>query len=55
MKGIVYGAGMNDQTESHPQRIIIPASEIIKRGTPKLEIYPEFMRDECKKLLDLEA
>lgn len=53
MKGIVYGAGMIDQTESHPQRINIPASEIIKNGIPKLELYPEFMRDECKKLLDL--
>jgi len=55
MKGVVYGAGMNDQTESHPQRITIAASEIIKNGTPELELYPEFMRDECKKLLDLKA
>ena len=55
MKGIVYGAGLADQTESHPQRINIPASEIIKNGTPKLELFPDFMRDECKKLLSLEA
>jgi len=53
MKGIIYGAGMIDQTETHPQRISIAASEIIRNGTPKLELYPEFMRDECKKLLDL--
>lgn len=53
MKGIVYGASMGDQTESHPQRITIEASEVIKNGTPKLELYPEFMRDECKKLLQL--
>lgn len=55
MKGIVYGAGIADQTESHPQRINIPVSEIIKNGMPKLELYPEFMREECKKLLDLKA
>ncbi|MDQ3098276.1 MAG: nucleoside deaminase [bacterium] len=55
MKGIVYGAAMMDQTETHPQRITIEASEIIKQGTPRLELYPEFMRDECKKLLDLNA
>lgn len=55
IKGIIYGAGMNDQTVTHPQRITIPAVEIIKQGTPQLELYPEFMRDECKKLLDLKA
>jgi hypothetical protein len=44
---------MIDQTETHPQRINIEASEIIKNGTPKLELYPEFMRNECKKLLDI--
>lgn len=53
MKGIVYGASMVDQTESHPQRITISASEIISHSTPKLELYPEFLRTECKHLLSL--
>jgi tRNA(Arg) A34 adenosine deaminase TadA len=55
MKGIVYGASMKDQTESHPQRINIPASEIISNSTPKLELYPEFLRTECKHLLSLKV
>jgi Cytosine/adenosine deaminases len=55
MKGIIYGASMKDQTKSHPQRINIPASNIIKNGIPKLELYSEFMREECKKLLALKA
>jgi len=53
MKGIVYGASRDDQNEKHPWRVYIPAAEIIKNGTPKLELYSEFMRDECKKLLIL--
>jgi len=55
MKGIVYGASRDDQTEEHPWRVYVPASEIISRSTPKLELYPEFMRNECKKLLTLKA
>jgi tRNA(Arg) A34 adenosine deaminase TadA len=53
MKGIVYGASREDQTEKNPWRVMIPASEVIMRGIPKLELYPEFMREECKKLLNL--
>lgn len=53
MRGIVYGASRDDQTTEHPQRIDIPASEIINNGTPKLELMPEFMRKECKELLSL--
>lgn len=53
VKGIVYGASMEDETEKCPQRIKIRCSEIIKKGTPKLELYPNFMREECKKLLIL--
>lgn len=55
MKGIIYGASREDQTEKHPWRVHIPASEVIKNGTPKLELFPEFMRDECKKLLTTEV
>lgn len=53
MKGIIFGASMNDETEQCPQRIKIKCSKIIKNGTPKLELYPNFMRKECKKLLSL--
>lgn len=55
MKGVIYGASRDDQTEEYPWRVYIPASEIISRSTPKLEIYPEFMREECKKLFTLKA
>lgn len=53
MKGIIYGASMEDETEKCPQRVKIRCSEILKKGTPKLELYPDFLRDECKKLLIL--
>ncbi len=53
MKGIVYGASREDRNEKYSWRIMIPASEVIERGMPKLELYPEFMRDECRKLLNL--
>lgn len=52
-KGIVYGASREDRTEDYPWRIMIPASEVIERGMPKLELWPEFMREECKELLKL--
>ncbi len=55
MKGIVYGASRDDQTEQNHWRVYIPASEIIKNGTPRLELYPEFMREACKELLTLQA
>lgn len=53
MKGIIYGASMEDETEKCPQRIKIRCSDVIKNGTPKLELYPDFLREECKKLLVL--
>jgi tRNA(Arg) A34 adenosine deaminase TadA len=55
MKGIVYGASRDDQTEQHPWRVYIPAAEVIEHGTPLLELYPEFMREECKSLLTLKV
>lgn len=51
--GIVYGASREDQTPQAPWRVNIPAAEVIKKGTPALELYPEFMREECKQLLNL--
>jgi len=53
MKGIIFGANMTDATEQCPQRIKIRCSSVIKKGTPKLELYSNFMRQECKKLLTL--
>lgn len=52
LEGIVYGANMQDQNEKHPQRILIKCEDILKKGTPKLKLYKEFMREECKKLID---
>lgn len=51
MKGIVYGASREDRNDQYPWRIMIPAAEVIERGEPKLELYAEFMRGECKELL----
>ncbi len=53
MKGIVYGASREDATLQNPWRVMISSKEVIKHGTPKLELYPKFMREECKKLLQL--
>jgi len=53
MKGIVYGASRDDRTESHPWRIYIPAKEVIERGLSDIELYEDFLREECKALLSL--
>ena len=53
MAGIVYGASREDRTPECPWRIVIPASDIIAAGDPKLELFPEFMRQECRPLLSL--
>lgn len=53
MQGIVFGANHEDQTEQCPWRVLIPAADVIKSGTPKLELYQNFMREECAKLLHL--
>ncbi len=53
MKGIVYGASREDRNDHYPWRIMIPAAEVLERGMPTLELYPEFMRPECKELLAL--
>jgi tRNA(Arg) A34 adenosine deaminase TadA len=52
MKGIVYGAGGKNRNNRYAWRILIPASQIIKRGDPKLELH-QFMERDCKKLLTL--
>ncbi|MFQ5474429.1 MAG: hypothetical protein ACE5DM_01205 [Candidatus Nanoarchaeia archaeon] len=42
---------MKDRNETYTQRILIPCKKILKHGTPKLELYEEFMQEECKQLL----
>ena len=53
MKGIVFGANRDDQTPQLPWRVYIPSAEVIKNGTPLLELRSDFLRDECKQLLRL--
>jgi tRNA(Arg) A34 adenosine deaminase TadA len=59
MKGIVFGSNIedmkeyalsNNNTEWTWRTIDIPASMIIEKGTPKLFLVENFMREECKKL-----
>lgn len=51
LKGIVYGASMKDRNNVYTQRILIPCKQVLKCGTPKLKLYENFMRKECKALL----
>ena len=53
MAGIIYGASREDRTPECPWRIMIPAETVIAAGEPKLELYSDFMREECKPLLSL--
>lgn len=51
MKGIVFGANMDDENEKYKQRIKIHARDVIEKGTPKPELFENFMREECRELL----
>ena len=55
MAGIVFGASHEDETKEYSWRVVIAACDVIKSGIPKLELYPHFMREECKQLLDLDG
>lgn len=52
-KGIVYGASMLDETKQCPQWIKIRCKDVIKKSIFDIKLYPNFMRDECKKLLEI--
>ena len=52
MNGIVYGANMDDKNENYPQRVLVRCEEILEKGTPKLELHKDFMRTECKEILE---
>jgi tRNA(Arg) A34 adenosine deaminase TadA len=58
MKGIVFGATMADMNEQRAKTgsrkaLDIPASEVVTRGEPILEIAGPLLREECKALLYL--
>jgi len=62
IKGIIYGASMQDAKKVFYQRgmglydwrqIDISAKYVIEKGTPKIELYPEYMRGECLKLFEM--
>jgi len=55
MAGIVYGASREDRTPECPWRIMIPSATVIVSGEPKLELFSDFMREECKPLLSLSS
>lgn len=52
MRGIVFGALISDRTAHAHQRILITASEIAKRGKPKLKVRGGLLRNECLPLLN---
>ena len=58
MEGIVYGATIHDTEGKGSKKftwrqINIRCRDILKEGTPRLELVEEFMRDECIKLFEL--
>lgn len=58
MKGIVYGANLHDAIKASKRmgqgkswrQIAVPSKEIIEKGVPLLELYSDFMREECLQL-----
>lgn len=60
MKGIIYGANLQDALDAAKntnkqqswRQIEIPCKDIIEKGTPTLELYPNFMREECIALFN---
>jgi len=53
IKGIVYGANIEDSNKKYPQRINISCEKVINKGDPQILLIEEFMREECKPLLNL--
>ena len=50
MEGIVYGANMSDANDKITQKVKVKSEEVIANGDPKLKVYGDFMRAECKAL-----
>jgi tRNA(Arg) A34 adenosine deaminase TadA len=52
MKGIVFGLPAEEHHPDYPYNFTIRSKDVIDAGTPKLELFPEFMKDECRKLME---
>jgi tRNA(Arg) A34 adenosine deaminase TadA len=57
MGGIVFGVFGKDARKRKSDKfswrqIDIPAREIVRKGTPRLELYEGFLKKECIKLFD---
>ncbi|MBO0795151.1 MAG: hypothetical protein J2P36_30000 [Ktedonobacteraceae bacterium] len=59
MAGIVYGvnqpdaihhASLRKENSQSWRQIAVRAAYILERGTPKLELYPDVLREECLRL-----
>ena len=54
IESITFGAAMEDETEKYPQDIKISCAEVIERSrNNKPKLYSNFMREQCKELLDI--
>lgn len=58
MDGIVFGATIEDADEHSTRKfswrqIDMKCKEVLEKGTPKLNLVEEFMREECKELFSL--
>ncbi|RLE45164.1 nucleoside deaminase [Candidatus Woesearchaeota archaeon] len=51
LKGVVFGANMSDRTKNFDQRVLISCESVLKQGSPKLRLYKNFLRKECKKVM----
>ena len=41
---------MEDRNENYKQRVLVRCQEVLEKGTPRLELHKDFMREECLKL-----
>lgn len=62
MEGIVFGARQQDAIDyakAHPsdiftwRQIEVPSISIAQRGSPKIKIVPDFLRENCIELFDI--
>ena len=53
LKGVVFGANMDDRNSQYTQRVLLHSKIIFDKGEPKLKLHENFMRDECKEWLFL--
>jgi len=58
MKGVVFGTTIQDAKDNSTnnfswRQIDIKCREVLNKGTPRVELAEEFMREECNKLFEL--